>query len=719
MKRTKICKQIIYILFTLGCWYQRGRTHIKALYKHQLYFGLLLLCGLFAFIPPLHAKAQVVVPNVYYHDVSISKSTKSFTLPSGIPEDANIVGVYWSYLAAGGDTRYKAWVGEGQAYVSISGRTVSYYYSGGNTATDWVKGKIAVVWTNAGDSVLQYSTGTLSINGKYDSGTRVVYGSQSTNKLAFMYSGSKVPGSSPKGGGENCSASLSMSVGSSWVQLRYNSSNARKHSGSATAIVFYAPTQPTVSINYDKAWTKDDIPVTFAKYYNGTGISDDLNWIAFLGDDPDADPVWEGAGISELTKTITENGIYYLKIRDDTLNEYAQSFTVSNIDRTPPNATITPSITDISINPITLTCTASDTQSGLHTSAYCWMNSTMYTDYINGDYTPIWSTLNTFKASVDDTYYCLVRDAVGNISASSYDLKVITLTIDFSGGEFNGNTSSKMLLGGICDSKNTHTFDITQYYGTLAGTSYNSKGLNNNLTKTDSNDVQYRFLGYSLNPDATVPDSQFDVYAKDTRTENYAISEKTILYAVWEPVLQMTVQVTAPSHAETIVLTDDISVNTAIGNFTIFSGTRNTDLSNSVTASVNSATIGATVTNEDLVTYTVSAKGNTEIKFSTAADSRILDIYNHGKNNPWFDKLNEVTDFNYKITDFSSVTRSFTIPRYLGTTQSYQTSNPNSSSGTAVYGIKFTCTQSSYYYNKYWYTDESTSIYCILFLDVT
>lgn len=181
----------------------------------------------------------------------------------------------------------------------------------------------------------------------------------------------------------------------------------------------------------------------------------------------------------------------------------------------------------------------------------------------------------------------------------------------------------------------------------------------------------------------------------------------------------MTAQITAPAHTLEIQLDRDVPITTAIGNFTILNGTKNTAIPNTATASVNSATIGATVTNEDSITFTVSAKGNTEIKFSTAADSRILDIYNHGKNNPWFDKLNEVTDFNYKITDFSSVTSSFTIPQYLGTTQSYQTSNPNSSSGTAVYGIKFTCTQPSYYYNKYWHTDESTSIYCILFLTTT
>lgn len=297
--------------------------------------------------------------------------------------------------------------------------------------------------------------------------------------------------------------------------------------------------------------------------------------------------------------------------------------------------------------------------------------------------------------------------------------KEITLTINFNGGKFNNNGTSKVLSYTMYNSELNHTFDITQYYGTLTGTGYNSKGLNTNLTKTDSNGIQYRFLGYSLNPDATVPDANFDVYVKDTRTENYTIRDNTTLYAVWEPVLQMTVQLSVPSNPGTIVLTEDITVTTALGNFKILSGTRNTDLLSSGTASVNSATIGTNVTNKDLVTYTVSAKGASNIKFSTAADSRILDIYTHGKNNPWFDNLNEVKDFNYSIDDFTSTTRSFTIPQYLGTTQSYQTSNPDLASGTTVYAIKFTCTQPSYYYSKYWKSDESTRVYCILFLKAT
>lgn len=297
--------------------------------------------------------------------------------------------------------------------------------------------------------------------------------------------------------------------------------------------------------------------------------------------------------------------------------------------------------------------------------------------------------------------------------------KPITLTIDFNGGKFNDSTANQVLNYTMYNSELSHTFDIKQYYGGFKDNRISAnKGINNKLTKTDTNGIQYRFLGYSLNPNATVPDSNFDVYSL-SRTENYTIRDNTTLYAVWEPVLQMTVQLSASQHSGVMQLASDVPVTTTLGNFKIPSGTRSTDIPSSATASVNSATIGTNVTNKDLVTYTVSAKGASNIKFSTAADSRILDIYTHGNNNTWFDKLNTTDKFEYTIDNFSNTTSSFTIPQYIGTKKSYKTSNPESATGTSVYAIKFTCTQPSYYYSKYWNSPETTSVYGILFLNPT
>lgn len=297
--------------------------------------------------------------------------------------------------------------------------------------------------------------------------------------------------------------------------------------------------------------------------------------------------------------------------------------------------------------------------------------------------------------------------------------KPITLTFNFNGGKFNDSTANQVLNYTMYNSELSHTFDIKPYYGGFKNNRISAnKGINNKLTKTDTNGIQYRFLGYSLDPNATVPDSNFDVYSS-SRTENYNIKDNTTLYAVWEPVLQMTVQLSVPKNSEIMRLTSDVPVTTTLGNFKIPSGTKSTDIPSSATASVNSATIGTNVTNKDLVTYTVSAKGASNIKFSTAADSRILDIYTHGNNNTWFDKLNTTDKFEYTIDNFSNTISSFTIPQYIGTKKSYKTSNPESATGTSVYAIKFTCTQPSYYYSKYWNSPETTSVYGILFLNPT
>lgn len=348
-------------------------------------------------------------------------------------------------------------------------------------------------------------------------------------------------------------------------------------------------------------------------------------------------------------------------------------------------------------------------------------NSTTYNNiYYERGYKFVgWGTSPTQKTA---TY--TDKQEVKNLTASdgaSIDLyaiweKPITLTINFNGGQFNNDSASKVLEYTMYNSELNHTFDIKPYYGGFKNNRISAnKGINNKLTKTDTNGIQYRFLGYSLNKNATVPDTQFDVYSL-SRTENYTIRDNTTLYAVWEPVLQMTVQLSAPQHSGVMQLTSDVPVTTTLGNFKIPSGTRSTDIPSSATASAN---IGTNVTNKDLVTYTVSAKGASNIKFSTAADSRILDIYTHGNNNTWFDKLNTTDKFEYAIDNFSNITSSFTIPQYIGTKKSYKTSNPESATGTSVYAIKFTCTQPSYYYSKYWNSPESTSVYGILFLNPT
>lgn len=294
--------------------------------------------------------------------------------------------------------------------------------------------------------------------------------------------------------------------------------------------------------------------------------------------------------------------------------------------------------------------------------------------------------------------------------------KTVTITFNFNGGKFSNSAASKVYNYTMYNNVYTHTFDIKSLYGTMSnGTAYNSKGTNTVLTKTDANSVNYRFIGYNTASNSTTPNKQYDVYAAK-RAENQTLRDNLTLYAIWEPVLEVTASMTTLNRPEAIVLNKDLDINTSLGKFTIKAGTNNTKLPNSISTKDYVSTIKSLTTNGNEVKYSISAKGSGNIKYQMATDERILDIYRNGKDNTWYDTLNSKTAFNNTIEHFKSTSGSLIVPKYLGTKNSYWTSNPLYSEGTSVYALKFTCTQPSYYYNKYWNTDEQVTIYGLIFV---
>lgn len=294
--------------------------------------------------------------------------------------------------------------------------------------------------------------------------------------------------------------------------------------------------------------------------------------------------------------------------------------------------------------------------------------------------------------------------------------KTVTITFNFNGGKFSNSAASKVYDYTMYNNVYTHTFDIKSLYGTMSnGTAYNSKGTNTVLTKTDANSVNYRFIGYNTAANNTTPNKQYDVYAAK-RAEKQTLRDNLTLYAIWEPVLEVNASMTTLNRPEAIVLNKDLDINTSLGKFTIKAGTNNTKLPNSINTKDYVSTIKSLATNGNEVKYSISAKGSGNIKYQMATDERILDIYRNGKDNTWYDTLNSKTAFSNTIEHFKSTSGSLIVPKYLGTKNSYWTSNPLYSEGTSVYALKFTCTQPSYYYNKYWDTDEQVTIYGLLFV---
>lgn len=331
-----------------------------------------------------------------------------------------------------------------------------------------------------------------------------------------------------------------------------------------------------------------------------------------------------------------------------------------------------------------------------------------------------WGTTNNQKKA---TY--LNRQTVKNLTTVEnkvIDLyaiwkKDVTLTVNFNSGKFNNNTAPEVLTYTMWNSEFSHTFDIKKYYGTMEnGTAYNSKGLNKTLTKQLSNGLKYRFLGYSSSSTVSVPNTQYDVYYKQ-REESKTIIDNTTIFAVWEPVLQLDVNLSSLNVNDGIELKKDLAVKTKLGNFTLKKGTKSTAFNTSISTIDYTSAVKSVVTNKFRLDYAVSAKGGSNIKFSMATDEKILDIYRNGdSSSTWYDTLNKDTQFEKEIDNFSSTSGNIVIPKYIGTKRSYETSNPSFTEDEPVYVIKFAASQPSYYYNKYWKTDEKVDVYGLLFL---
>lgn len=331
-----------------------------------------------------------------------------------------------------------------------------------------------------------------------------------------------------------------------------------------------------------------------------------------------------------------------------------------------------------------------------------------------------WGTTNNQKSA---TY--LNRQTVKNLTAVENKVidvyaiwkKDVALTVNFNSGKFNNNTAPEVLTYTMWNSEFSHKFDIKKYYGTMEnGTAYNSKGLNKTLTKQLSNGLKYRFLGYSSSSTVNVPNTQYDVYYKQ-REEDKTIIDNTTLFAVWEPVLQLDVKLSSLNVNDGIELKKDLAVKTKLGNFTLKKGTKSTAFNTSISTIDYTSAVKSVVTNRFRLDYTVSAKGGNNIKFNMATDEKILDIYRNGdSSSTWYDTLNKDTQFEKELDNFSSTSGNIVIPKYIGTKRSYETSNPSFTEDEPVYVIKFTASQPSYYYNKYWKTDEKVDVYGMLFL---
>lgn len=162
-----------------------------------------------------------------------------------------------------------------------------------------------------------------------------------------------------------------------------------------------APTLTSVSGN-PTAWTNNNVTLTV------NGAADEgagLHASAYSFSTTQGSYAWQASN----QKAFSSNGTVYIYLRDALGNiALRKTVVINKIDKTAP---LTPSV---SINPnttaqsVTLTASSSDTQSGLHATAYSFSTAA-------GVYN--WQAANTKEFTSNGTVYVYVRDAVGNISA--------------------------------------------------------------------------------------------------------------------------------------------------------------------------------------------------------------------------------------------------------------------------------------------------------------
>lgn len=275
--------------------------------------------------------------------------------------------------------------------------------------------------------------------------------------------------------------------------------------------------------------------------------------------------------------------------------------------------------------------------------------------------------------------------------------RTIHLTFNMNQGTYQASPNDVVLTGIYYTNADGYEFSLdntltksslpdweTQQNKIDAYGTYGSNGENSKFTYTDINGVTYRFLGWSLNPNATEPDTDFIVY-KNTHKLKYRIHKDTTLYAVWEP-----------------VLVSDIDVSRTLGNLNFDNGSSPKTTVKNVRASDGLQELEVIIKPGEQGQYTITSTGRATKLAGIEFDSKITDIYTHP--GTWTDNLNPSTPedlvsgqghgLNRKLT-ISSIreSRKFYIPQYLGTSESYETSK-----GVYVYTMNMLIQQDSYYY---------------------
>lgn len=273
--------------------------------------------------------------------------------------------------------------------------------------------------------------------------------------------------------------------------------------------------------------------------------------------------------------------------------------------------------------------------------------------------------------------------------------RTLSLTFDMNGGQYKGKSDSVVLKGTVYNDNKEYTFKIKNNEATEAsypdwdvqdGTidaygKYDANGINNSYAKT-INSVPCRFLGWSLDKNATEPDDGLWVYRENL--SELTIKDDTTLYAIWEPILQC-----------------KVDLRRSLGDIQFDYGPVNT--TGVINAISTSKSLVALIKPGEQGQYEIISSNNNNAKVDVTFDSKITDIYDN-TGGIWVDSLNPWTPesssgakcgLNRHIENQKYILRKFNMPLYIGTNMSYATSI-----GVKEYTVQFIITQESKFHTS-------------------
>lgn len=273
--------------------------------------------------------------------------------------------------------------------------------------------------------------------------------------------------------------------------------------------------------------------------------------------------------------------------------------------------------------------------------------------------------------------------------------KDMKLIFNMNTGKYQGKTGGVELSGTVYNNQMTYEYTVNNgltveklpYYTEQinkidAYGTYDANGLNAKYTKYVDG-VSYRFIGWSLNKNATTPDWELSPY-NSARKNTISIPDNTTLYAIWEPMLQL-----------------DVVLNRTLGNKYTDLIPNTVSATNTINNSATEPQIAIVARSGEQCNYLLKALGNSE-QVDVTFDNRMTAIYTNV--GAWTDKLNVDYSGNCNLNKavplnngntVNIVNNRFYIPQYLGTDKS----EPNSI-GVNLYSVLFHLSGRSYFSEK-------------------